>query len=320
MGLRFVILSDTHFYTNGHGKSVIFWNRPLTDEIEDVIRDMIDRIHEIHPDFVIHCGDLIDRCHPDNHEYARGILQRIHCPVYLAAGNHDSLGEFSKKEISGFYHLPDGQSYYSKRFGEYLFIFLDSCYWLKVDGTILSYRDQNLYESGQIGGMAVPDAEISWLEKELEANKDRKVMIVSHAPLSSKKCYPAVTFPNREHADPAGTDLAGMMDRLLCGLKNSGKVLDVIKRYRNVKMVFSGHWHINDTYLEDGIVFCQTASMREYPFEMRVAEETASGVLSVRTIGLNNESYAKASYCPDRGNRWVRGTQESREFTVDFNG
>ena len=111
-----------------------------------------------------------------------------------------------------------------------------------------------------------------------------------------------------------------MMDRLLCGLKNSGKVLDVIKRYKNVKMVFSGHWHIHDAFVEDGIVFCQTASMREYPFEMRVVEETAPGFLSVRTIGLDNESYAKASYCTDMGNRWVRGTPESREFTVDCNG
>ena len=316
--MRFVILSDTHFYTNGYGKSVVFWNRPLTAEIEDVIRDMVDGINEIHPDFVIHCGDLIDRCHRENYEYALDILDKIHCPVYLAAGNHDSLEECAKNEISRYYHLPDGQSYYSKKIEGYLFVFLDSSYWRKEDGTILSYRDQNLYEAGLIKGLTIPDAEIDWLAEELEANKDKNVIIVSHAPLSSQNRYPVVSLPDGEYVDPAGTDLAGLMDRLLCGLDNSDKVLDVIKKHKNVKMVCSGHWHIHDAFVKDGIVFCQTASMREYPFEMRIAEETEDGILSVRTMGLDNEAYARESYCTELGNSWVSGTQEAREFIVDF--
>jgi len=315
--LRFVILSDTHYYTNGHGKCGIFWNRPLIDEMSLIASDMVFCINRIHPDFVIHCGDFIDRCHPDNYDYAWDILGRIHCPVYLVPGNHDTLDDYGRREISRHYGLPEGRCYYSRQIEDCFFIFLDTSYWLKSDGTFLSFRDQTLYEAKQLKGLAIPDEEIDWLEKELEANRDKKIFVVTHAPLSAKHSYPAATLPNGDCADCDGTDVSELMDLLGVGLYNADKVLELLKRYNNVKMVLSGHWHINDVFDENGIVFCQTGSMREYPYEFRVAEEKA-GLLSIHTMGLDNKKYAEESYCEDRGNRWVSGSEEDRTFVVGW--
>ena len=33
-----------------------------------------------------------------------------------------------------------------------------------------------------------------------------------------------------------------------------------------------GHWHINDINVVNGVVYCQTASLREWPFEFRLVE------------------------------------------------
>ncbi len=316
--MRFVILSDTHFFVNGHGKSNIFWNMPLASDMELLTKQLAADLRAARPDFILHCGDVIDRCHPDNEEFAQRFFDLLPCPVYSVAGNHDSMDPSGKESFSRRYGLADGQCCYAKHFGDYTFLFLDTSYWLQDDGTVLPYRDPALYAAGKLRGMVVPQEEIAWLTRELEANRARKVILVTHAPLYSKGLYPAATLPSGKPGDPAGTDLDALMGSLGVGLCNRESILALIRSFSCVKAVFSGHWHIQDVCQSGGIVFCQTGSMREYPLEYRIAQEK-NGVLTVRAEKLSDPSYAARSYCAERGNLWPRGPEEENIFTIDCN-
>jgi len=91
----------------------------------------------------------------------------------------------------------------------------------------------------------------------------------------------------------------------------------IIRRHPQVKVAFAGHWHISDVTQEDGVVFCQTPALREYPFEIRLAEVHGDS-LTVTTVGLNDGRFRRLSYVPEWGNDWVAGTTNDREFTVSL--
>jgi hypothetical protein len=146
-----------------------------------------------------------------------------------------------------------------------------------------------------IAGLAVSSDEAEWLRNVLESHKNEKVILVSHTPLGFKKAYPASDMPE--------------------GLVNREELRDIIRSYRNIVMVLAGHWHINDVYVEDDVVFCQTCSLREYPFEFRLAEVGDDG-LSITTHGLRNQTFSRESLIPEKGNTWVAGTFADRIFSI----
>ena len=175
------------------------------------------------------------------------------------------------------------------------FIFLDTSYWLARDGSISPYLDKPLYDAGKIKGLVVPPEEMAWLEGLLESHKQERVILISHTALAYKETYPVWEMPD--------------------GLMNRQEVRDLLSQYRNILAAFAGHWHIYDAYVEEDIVFCQTGSLREYPFEFRLVEVGERG-LSISTHGLTDTCFERASLDPEKGNSWVRGTPDDREFSV----
>jgi hypothetical protein len=69
--------------------------------------------------------------------------------------------------------------------------------------------------------------------------------------------------------------------------------------------------------LEAGVSFCQTAALREYPFEWRLAE-VRDGIMHVSTVGLPDASYRKRSHIPEWRNDWVAGSPSDREFAIEL--
>ncbi|HHW30385.1 MAG TPA: hypothetical protein GXX20_01730 [Clostridiaceae bacterium] len=320
--MRFVVMSDTHFYVEDKVKHSIFWNRSLPGRGDEIARNIVDSIKEKQPDFVIHCGDLIDRGYKECFEFAKAIMDDISVPWFMVPGNHDTLEPITRHDISSLYGLPLEQNYYSKDIGPIHFIFLDTCYMLAADGRILPCRDENLKKQGLLKGFIVPPEELKWLKQELEANKNKNVIIVSHLPLKYKNIYPVSTLPDGTAIESGkGCSPKLFTDALGIHLINENEVTSLFKGYINIKAVFSGHWHLNDVYKEDGIVYCQTCSLREYPFEFRVIDliEGASGkYLEVTTHPLLNSEFAQESYVEDRNNSWIKGSPEDRTFTISL--
>ena len=84
-----------------------------------------------------------------------------------------------------------------------------------------------------------------------------------------------------------------------------------------MKGVFAGHWHIFDAVENDGIWHCQTGSLIEYPFEMRLCT-IGNGGLSISTVGINNPELSSKSVIPEYGNEWVSGMDRDRELVIDL--
>ncbi|NSW89102.1 MAG: metallophosphoesterase [Firmicutes bacterium] len=309
--MKFAVLSDTHFIMLENAKDSVFWNRVLLTKSAEIARCLVKTISEISPDFVVICGDITHKCNMENFRFACEIFNSFPCPWYAVPGNHDTWYPGVRQSLCDIYKLPDGKCYYSKRFGDLYFIFMDMCYWKSLDGSISPYLDKEAYDSGKIVAMCVSDEEMEWIESELEVARDCKVVMVGHVPLAWKPLYPVARFPDGKIGQKKGEKLDGF----LLGLSNGNELKKLISKYDNVKLVLSGHWHINDLYFENGIAYCQTGSLREYPFELRVFDYN-DGILSANTISIGCEELRKESYIEEWGNKWIEGEGISRNFRI----
>jgi 3',5'-cyclic AMP phosphodiesterase CpdA len=295
--MRFVVITDTHFFADGRGKDGVYWNKTLHSRSGEIGLAIFETISQLHPDFVIHCGDFTGRCDMENFDMGRQIMDKLGCPWFAVTGNHDTWYPGVRDSLSDCYGLPRGQCYYLFSVDDSCFVFLDTCYWQARDGSLSPYLDKRLYDLGMIEGLVVPPDEIAWLRDVLEHHSSHKVMLVGHAPICFKPQYPVECMPE--------------------ALVNRDEMLKLIREYQNIKLVFSGHWHINDICVENDVVFCQTSSMREYPFEFRLVESW-EGALHISTLGLNDRSFSSASLMPERGNAWVAGGDRDRDLLVPW--
>jgi 3',5'-cyclic AMP phosphodiesterase CpdA len=314
MGSRFVVVSDTHIFAPGsEPEDKLYWNRVLQSRSRDIADCLIDTITDLAPDFVVHCGDITGLCDMENFDYACQMLDSLPCPWYAAVGNHDTWNPGIRTAFSSRFGLPEGQCYYRRDLAGLHFIFLDVAYWTSAKGDVSPYLDKELYDSGQILGMGPSLAELQWLEEELPDCSHRPVILVSHAPLGFKDAYPLATLPRGRPVQAPTTSLVDYMGDVLL----RDQLRATVSRFPNVRVAFAGHWHISDATRDDGVLFCQTSSLREYPFEIRVAE-VRDGRLSVITTGLKNTEFQRLSYVAEWGNSWVAGSPGDREFTVNL--
>ena len=315
--MRFAIISDTHYYAPGQGKEGVWWNRTLQEETDRIGRCMVETISELRPDFVIHCGDITGYCDMENYGVALEVLDSLPCPWYAVVGNHDTWFPGVRDAFSDRFGAPRGQCFYSVQLGGLRFAFLDTCYWQAVDGSISTYLDKEMFDSGQIQGIAIAEDELEWLDAELEAHIDETVVLVSHAPLGFRPSYPVATMPDGSPGPEGGCPLIHFNAKcgVLGDIANREALRAILSRHGNVRMALAGHCHIFDRHEEDGIAFVQTGAMREYPSEFRMVE-VENGVASFTTHGLKDPSFAERSYLEERNNRWVAGEEDDRTFTI----
>jgi len=311
---RFVVISDTHFFAPGAvTQDKMFWNRVLQTRSAEIGECLIETINELAPDFVIHCGDFTGRCDMENFEFGCQLMDQLSCPWYAVLGNHDTWYPGVREAFSSLYGLPRDQCYYSRDLAGLRFIFLDVAYWITRQGQVSPYLDKELYDNGQIAGMSPTEEELRWLQAELEHSGDRPVVLISHAPLGFKDAYPVATLPKGRPVQAARISLVEYIGDVLM----RREMREIIRRHSNVKVAFAGHWHICDATYQDGVVYCQTPSLREYPFDIRLVE-VRNRALAVTTVGLKNPDFKQLSYVEEWHNSWVAGAPSDREFTVEL--
>jgi predicted phosphohydrolase len=307
---RFVVISDTHFYAPGNGKDGQWWHRTLHSRPEQVAEALIQSVVPLKPDFVIHCGDLTGLCEMDNFHFAKRAMDRLGCPWYVVPGNHDTWYPGVRAAFSKLYDLEDERCYYNRLINNIHFLFLDTCYWAAADGTVSPYLDKDKCDSGQIAGLYVSKDQLVWLVEQLEEYPDHKAILISHAPVRYKPFYPATKFWDGTPTQDGRLDLAEVID----GVVNIDEVRHVIDQHSNIIAMFNGHWHINDINIRNGVVYCQTASLREWPFEFRLVE-VSNRTVSISTHGLNDSDLREDSYLDALGNDWIAGEPEGRSYT-----
>jgi len=312
MHARFVIIADTHFFAPRPGlQDKLYWNRVLQSRSAEIAQALVDTITHLEPDFVIHCGDFTGICDMDNFEFGCRVMDQLACPWYAVLGNHDTWYPGVRDAFSAQLDLPPGRCYYARDLAGMRFLFLDVAHWTSAQGVTLPYLDRDLYDSGQILGMGPTLPQLEWLDSELSQSCDRPAVLVSHAPLGFKEVYPLATLPRGRAVQKSPTSLVDYMGDMLL----RDELRQIIRRHRHVKAALAGHWHINDVTLDDGVVYCQTASLREYPFDLRLAQ-VFDDRLSVSTVPLRDGSLPGDSYIAEWGNDWVAGLPGDRDFVI----
>lgn len=314
MSYQFLVFSDTHFFAPGVAVAdKTWWNRVLQSRSEDIAASIVDTVREIKPDFIIHCGDITGHGDMTNFEFARQVMDATGSPWYAVPGNHDTWFPGVRAALSQRYGLPSQQCHYSLSLAGLRFIFLDVAYWHSIQGEVSPYLDKELYDNRQIAGMGPTPAELAWLETELVAVENEPVVMVSHAPLGFRSTYRTGSLP---YGLPAPGGQISLVDRMGdIALRRS--IRELIHRSGRVALALAGHWHIHEVLSEEGVVYCQTASLREYPFEMRRCVVYPDRLV-VSTIGLTDPEFSRSSYISEWSNSWVAGTASDREFSISL--
>lgn len=124
---------------------------------------------------------------------------------------------------------------------------------------------------GKAYGEAQP-SRLRWLERELSANKRKRLIIIATHHL----LYPTTPLD----LTPAWS---------LWMVRNHAEVRDLISRYPNVKLAVSGHHHSASVVREEGIIYAADPAIVTFPCAFRLFTVTPQGV-SLRNIGLDDRS------------------------------
>lgn len=247
--LKFVHLSDVHF-------SQELDNTPykLRKNSPELFDDAIAQINEIPGvSFVMFGGDLVDRAKESE---LLGFLEHaknIKTPWYYTFGNHDSM--------LGGYLTPE----------RYLANVKKANPNFKSDKTYYSFSPKNGYKVIVLDSIIrerltsngeIPQEELEWLDKELNAAKKQVVLIFLHVPIQ----------------EPIAAEHHKML--------NSQEVMNVIGKYKNPIAVFQGHYHVSKIKQMNNILFVSTPALVSYPNafrEIKITNEDDKVIFDIKT-------------------------------------
>ncbi|HGL6717228.1 phosphodiesterase [Burkholderia contaminans] len=166
----------------------------------------IERLNALvpRPDAVLVTGDLTDFGHDEEYGNLRGLLAALEIPYYLMIGNHDDRAGL-RRAFADRAELQAGEFVqYALDVGAVRVLALDS----QVPGA--SYGD-------------LCDARLAWLAAQLDAARDRPVIVALHHP-------------------PFASGI-GHMDKLRLAPAASAKLDALLRGHPNVERVLCGHVH-----------------------------------------------------------------------------
>ncbi|MEL6522332.1 MAG: metallophosphoesterase [Pseudomonadota bacterium] len=241
--LKFVVLADIHLVpeaTLSHGLNTL-----------DRLEQAVVYVNQMHADadFVVFAGDLADHGEAAAYSRFKDAIAPLSPPVYLTLGNHDHrptfldlFGADLATETGNVDHVIDAKGY--------RVIILDS--------SDPEERGAGRLDPGQIG----------WLQSQLDAAKDRPVVIVLHHNIT------------KFHVQ---TDFIILQD--------NDAFAEAVQSHPDVRQVISGHVHMTTSGNYKGVPFCTfagahysiepTLESRSGPVPNPVARREGPGQLAV---------------------------------------
>ena len=181
-----------------------------------------------HNDFdtLVFTGDLANSGKIEEYKALRNLISAINKPIKFMLGNHDNRDNFLNI-FSDYQPDEDGFLQSCEAYEYFDFIFLDTL--------------KDPYEDIPISCGYLCEKRLHWLSKRLKEAAQKKVILFMH--------------------HPAFTTGMQTMDRLR--LKNSNDFFSIIKKFKNVDHLISGHIHRNITGLHDGYNFSTFKSINQ---------------------------------------------------------
>ncbi|AOJ87240.1 metallophosphatase [Burkholderia sp. MSMB0856] len=207
------------------------------------------------PDAVLVTGDLTDFGHDDEYRHLRDLLAPLEIPYYLMVGNHDDRAGL-RRAFADHPELQDGEFVqYALDVGAVRVLALDS----QVPGA-------------SPGDLC--DARLAWLAAQLDAARDRPVIVALHHP-------------------PFASGI-GHMDALRLAPAAAAKLDALLRGHPNVERVLCGHVHRTMfTRFGGTLASAVPAPAHQVAFDLRADAPSA--------FRLEPPAFAVHAYTPEAG-------------------
>ncbi len=248
LNFRFAVVSDLHL-----ALPHTIWDHPSRFHLVEVsisaFKSVLEHLTQLDLDFLLLPGDLTQHGEPENHAWLQQCLAQLPFPVYVVPGNHDVPVLLASQQSIAFADFP----YYYTKFG---YDDPQQMYYIRqlLPGVKLIGLNSNSFnEQGEQVG-CLDTKQLRWLEEVLAASGDELVLVMVH--------HNVVEHLPNQSSHP-------LANRYM--LANSPELLQLLRRY-GVKLVFTGHLHIQDVAYSDGVYDITTGSLVSYPHPYRVLE------------------------------------------------
>jgi len=248
LNFRFAVVSDLHI-----ALPHTIWNHPNRFHLVEVsipaFESVLEKLTQLDLDFLLLPGDLTQHGEPDNHVWLHERLSRLPFPVYVVPGNHDVPVLMANEQSIAFVDFP----YHYRKFGyddpEKLYYTCQLLPGVRLIGLNSNYFDD---QGEQVGRLDTK--QIRWLEEVLEATRHELVLVMVH--------HNVIEHLPDQSRHP-------MANRYM--LENAPELLQMLRRY-GVRLVFTGHLHVQDIAYLEGVYDITTGSLVSYPHPYRVLE------------------------------------------------
>ena len=248
LDFRFAIVSDLHV-----GLSHTIWNHPSRFHLIEVsipaLEKVFKHLEQLNLDFLLLPGDLTQHGEPENHRWLSDRLKSLPFPVYVVPGNHDVPSLLPNERTIG---LKDFPHYYSDFGYENTQQLYYTCELLPGVQLIALNSNQFNVDGEQLG--CLDDLQLIWLEEMLAKLDGKFVLVMLHHNVV-------------EHLPGQSKNKLGQRYML----DNAPTLLKILRKY-GVKLIFTGHLHVQDVAEKDGIWEITTGSLVSYPHPYRVLE------------------------------------------------
>jgi 3',5'-cyclic AMP phosphodiesterase CpdA len=283
MNLRFAVVSDLHIALpdtiNNHAHRF-----HLVEISISAFELVLEHLLNLNLDFLLLPGDLTQDGEVENHIWLQKRLAQLPFPVYVVPGNHDIPYLNADSNTIGFTDFP---SYYQP-FGYYnpqQMYYTCEVY----PGVQLIALNSNQFDNQgkQIG--CLDKKQIIWLEKTLNKVRDKLVLVMVHHNVI-------------EHLPDQSTHVLGKRYML----DNAPILLNILDKF-NVKLIFTGHLHIQDIAQYKDIYEITTGSLVSYPHPYRILElsSDSQGKIQLQIQSHRVENVANWENLPQLSKKWM---------------
>jgi len=192
--------------------------------------------------FVVFTGDNINYASAEDLRVFKSIIKNLKVPYYIVLGNHDVFKQNQMSKEQYFEVLREGEPFMLQRSPNYKFS-KNGFVFLTVDGAKEIIPGPTGYYKKDT---------ISWLDKVLTKNKKKSVIIFQHFPIE---------YPNNAE-----------------GRLKTHKTYKVeeyqqmLSKHDNVLAILSGHFHVNDEIMKNGVYHISTPSLITVPYSYKIID------------------------------------------------
>ncbi len=211
--IKFVQISDIHYSSDSNASS----SRDVSQSAVN-LRFAVQSIMKQDVDFVMFLGDSTDKSDPHEIISFLRCVQKIKKPFYFVIGNHDAhkLAGIDKESYIKLINIYDP---YQKSKKPY--------YYFKPSKDVLAVVMDGASDFAPTAHGNYSKEMVTWLDKILEKNKDKVVLIFQHFPLIAPT-------DNYSHTT---LEIDPYME-LLC-------------KYKNIALISSGHFHADKVVVDE---------------------------------------------------------------------